>query len=407
MMHAQLTARRSPLVRGVSLLLAIVGLCELAAGTARGQALEWNLLAATGPSPRAASAMACDSARGVTVLFGGVGGTLANPVLNSETWEWNGTAWTLRTNIGPSPRGDHAMAYDSLRGKTVLFGGYNDLTGIDNNETWEWDGTAWTQRMVSGPSRRGGHNMAYDTLRHVTVLFGGWINGGTANSGETWEWNGSAWTLRSIAGPSPRRAHEMAYDLINQVTVLFGGNLGNSQNIVPNGETWEWNGTAWTQRLVTGPSPRSGAAMAFDSALGRTVLFGGNLSNNQNVAPNGETWEWNAVGAGAWTQLMVSGPSPRAWHVMDYDTPRGMSVLFGGWNGTVGNGETWGLSVTCYANCDASTTAPALNIADFICFLNKFAAQAASANCDHSTTQPTLNIADFICFLNAFAAGCP
>ena len=29
------------------------------------------------------------------------------------------------------------------------------------------------------------------------------------------------------------------------------------------------------------------------------------------------------------------------------------------------------------------------------------------ANCDGSTTPPILNVADFSCFLNAFAAGCP
>ncbi len=61
---------------------------------------------------------------------------------------------------------------------------------------------------------------------------------------------------------------------------------------------------------------------------------------------------------------------------------------------------------TCYANCDASTTAPVLNVLDFTCFLNHFAAGDAIANCDASTTPPVLNVLDFTCFLNAFAAGC-
>jgi spore coat protein A len=63
-------------------------------------------------------------------------------------------------------------------------------------------------------------------------------------------------------------------------------------------------------------------------------------------------------------------------------------------------------ATTCYANCDASTVAPALNVADFACFLNAFAAGNAYANCDLSTTPPVLNVADFACFLNRFAAGC-
>lgn len=61
----------------------------------------------------------------------------------------------------------------------------------------------------------------------------------------------------------------------------------------------------------------------------------------------------------------------------------------------------------CYPNCDASTIAPVLNINDFTCFLNRFAAGDPYANCDASTLPPVLNINDFTCFLNAFAAGCP
>ena len=61
----------------------------------------------------------------------------------------------------------------------------------------------------------------------------------------------------------------------------------------------------------------------------------------------------------------------------------------------------------CYANCDASTVAPVLNVLDFNCFLNRFAAGESYANCDGSTVAPVLNVLDFNCFLNQFAAGCP
>ena len=61
----------------------------------------------------------------------------------------------------------------------------------------------------------------------------------------------------------------------------------------------------------------------------------------------------------------------------------------------------------CYANCDQSTAAPILNVADFTCFLQRFAAGESYANCDNSTAAPMLNVADFTCFLQSFAAGCP
>src|SRR5262245_14207828 len=109
---------------------------------------------------RIGHAMVYDSARDVTVLFGGYNGSQLG-----ETWEWNGVQWTFRTNTGPSPRFEHAMAYDSARGVTVLFG------GVNASDTWEWDGSAWTLRATTGPSQRFGHTMAYDSKRGVTVLF--------------------------------------------------------------------------------------------------------------------------------------------------------------------------------------------------------------------------------------------
>src|SRR5262245_58710000 len=69
---------------------------------------------------RELAAMAYDSARGESVVFGGVA-TLA---VFGDTWEWNGTSWTVRTPAsGPTGRYGHAMAYDAARGVTVLFGG--------------------------------------------------------------------------------------------------------------------------------------------------------------------------------------------------------------------------------------------------------------------------------------------
>jgi hypothetical protein len=65
------------------------------------------------------------------------------------------------------------------------------------------------------------------------------------------------------------------------------------------------------------------------------------------------------------------------------------------------------LSVVCYPNCDGSTSAPALNVADFTCFYSSFINGNGYANCDGSTTTPALDIRDFICFQSRFIAGCP
>jgi len=132
--------------------------------------------------------MAYDSVRGVTVLFGGLDANYHN----DETWEWNGTSWTLKSSTGPSARHSHAMAYDDANGVTVLFGG-EDESFLDG-ETWEWDGTTWTLRSSTGPSPRANHAMAYDSARGVTVLFGGEDASGL--DGETWEWTRTCALLR-------------------------------------------------------------------------------------------------------------------------------------------------------------------------------------------------------------------
>lgn len=67
----------------------------------------------------------------------------------------------------------------------------------------------------------------------------------------------------------------------------------------------------------------------------------------------------------------------------------------------------WQCQAACYANCDGSTQEPILNVDDFTCFINRFAANDPWANCDGSTQEPILNVDDFTCFINAFAQGCP
>jgi hypothetical protein len=61
----------------------------------------------------------------------------------------------------------------------------------------------------------------------------------------------------------------------------------------------------------------------------------------------------------------------------------------------------------CYPNCDGSTAPPVLNVADFTCFLQQYAAARTYGNCDASSVSPMLNVSDFTCFLQRYAAGCP
>src|SRR5438874_1815339 len=73
----------------------------------------------------------------------------------------------------PSARYSHAMAYDGVRKKVIMFGGWN---GGYLGDMWAWDGTNWANISPpqNNPSARYAHTMAYDAARQQVVLFGGY-----------------------------------------------------------------------------------------------------------------------------------------------------------------------------------------------------------------------------------------
>ena len=213
------------------------------------------------------------------------------------------------------------MAYDSLRGRLVLFGGLGPCACL-LGDTWEWDGSAWTQIQVTGPGWADTHAMAFDSQRGRVVLFGG------VTFADTWEYDGVSWNQVAAQGPGVHQAPGMAYDPVRGRTVLFGG----SHNSVFLGDTWEWDGSVWSQVATTGPSPRSSMAMAFDPQLGKTVLHGGLTAIAPALVGSDETWTWDGT---TWQQILVAGPTPRAEHRMTYDATTSRLVMFGP------DSETW------------------------------------------------------------------
>jgi hypothetical protein len=122
------------------------------------------------------------------------GGQINSPAtLFNDTWEWDGTAWTqLFPANSPARRQFPRAAFDVGRGRMVLFGGYVvDFPALGYfTDTWDWDGTNWTLRTFVlppfGPAGRQTHMMAFDPVRGRTVLFGGANTTGDLN--DTWEY---------------------------------------------------------------------------------------------------------------------------------------------------------------------------------------------------------------------------
>jgi hypothetical protein len=125
------------------------------------------------------------------VLFGGAAATGAGL---GDTWEWDGLNWIQAIGgIAPSARSGHALVFDPSLGRVVLFGGLDAQTSTALGDTWTWDGTIWQQLApITPPPARVGHALCYDVVRSRAVLFGGRDATGTALA-DTWEWDGAQW----------------------------------------------------------------------------------------------------------------------------------------------------------------------------------------------------------------------
>jgi hypothetical protein len=118
--------------------------------------------------------------------------------------------WTRVRASGPSSRIDTSMVYDSVAGKLIMFGGY-DQTMAPAGDIWEYDGATkkWTNVSPSSgtrPPALQGSAMAYDPVSRSVIMFGGTMGGSSgAYLATTYGWNTvtRAWT--SYALPSTHR----------------------------------------------------------------------------------------------------------------------------------------------------------------------------------------------------------
>ena len=134
---------------------------------------------------------------GTALLFGGKG---INQQFN-DTWTYTTSAgWVKQTpTTSPSVRSNACMSYDSVNSVWVLFGGQNEYGFL--NDTWTYSLVGgWAQVNVAagtGPAGRIAAQMAFDTVTGTTIMFGGISATDNYPSGATWSFNAGtgAWRL--------------------------------------------------------------------------------------------------------------------------------------------------------------------------------------------------------------------
>ena len=206
---------------------------------------------------------------------------------------------------------------------------------------------AWLLVATNGPVARWDAAMVYDSDRRVSVLFGGQLYSPSAPvlTNDTWEFDGTNWTQRFPAtSPLARSQSQMVYDSHRHKTVLFGGMTNGPSSSGYPLDTWEWDGTNWA-KITTPHTPdfaaQSGYTFAncFDSLRNEMLVFGD--------APGSVSQLWGYDGTD-WTLKSPSGSAPvytALCSTMAFDTNRGRAVLLGAAQSASGKGNSSGYSV--------------------------------------------------------------
>src|SRR5215211_5236612 len=262
-------------------------------------------------------------------------------------WGWNGERWRRVTEGGPQMLLLGGAAYDEQRKVLVMYGGYSWAKDSCERETWEWDGETWSQKDAEGPTACDHLEMVYDAARGEVLLFGG----GDENqnlSPETWSWNGETWMLVSDSGQPGPAPFGFVLDPVHEQPLLYGGY---ADQILE--DLWVWKEGAWQPSQLPGPGPRSHFGMAFDREANALILFGGASRTSTFSSLSDQTW---MLTSGAWSELALEDhPSKRGSAAMVYDPARKRIVLYGGFAPDRNDlNDTWewdGSRWRCVVNC--------------------------------------------------------
>ena len=291
---------------------------------------------------RRGHAMTYDPSSGGVVLFGGTSGDAKEPEPRS-LWSWNGKRWRCLSSDGPPGRDAPEMAFDATRKKLILFGGRTRIAERQFRvltDTWEWDGTRWTLVDTLGAGVRRLHQvLGYDPSRGTVLLHGG-LN--TEDQGkplsDTWRWTGNRWEEVPLQN-APANAENHNALLTTRTGVLLLMQVKDSVRCPP-AERWqraqaklfELRGSEWTTLTSDGPCV-SGLPPSALTPDGLVVLSG--------AAPNSpwpsEGWLWQNE---AWRRL-ESMPTSRRASRAAYDPVRRRVVFFGGDDAAGMLGDTW------------------------------------------------------------------
>ncbi len=293
-----------------------------------GKSPDWrNITSSLRPSARGTSSLAFDSLDGYVVMFGGnyYSSSLGGDVFLNDTWTFDNGTWTnVTSNPSPPARGLAAMTYDYADKVILLYGGESSTSSY-LSDTWEFSAGKWKQIFAnSSPGNRASMSMAYDAQAGFVLLFGGYGNLGFLS--DTWSFRAGVWTqLFPTSAPGARSAYGMTSDFRTGGVLLFGGRYSGGYF----GDTWEFENGSWSQIIVAqGPAPRAYFQMAYDEAAGYPILFGGCNPCPMPTTSLNDTWIF--LGGNWYNVTPALSPLARSGVSIAYDQASDYTIVFGG-----------------------------------------------------------------------------
>ncbi len=292
------------------------------------------------PSARLEARMAYDPKSTHIILFGGLSPTDVGTKLAydlADTWEWTGIRWVQRYPATTPPRrSSDGMVTDTKRSRVVMFGGRQAATQL--NDTWFWTDGNWQQiNTANAPPARFLTGMAYDSARDRIVLFGGAATASDQttvnNMYDTWEFDGTNWTQRNAAGPTVNKPI-LTYDSArNQLLMLGINDKTETQMYLYNPADGTWT----QQHPTTLPGCVQEAGMVFQTQSNTVMETGGVCASSTSTE---ETFEWDGTN---WTKIKPAAGSGNTFgSAIAYDPTRQLVLEFGGVPPfDVPRGQTW------------------------------------------------------------------
>jgi hypothetical protein len=244
----------------------------------------------------------------------------------NDTWEWNGKIWVQVYPGNPPPgRAGHAMVYDSVADRVVVFAGKAGVDPDDEdlvllrNDTWELVDGSW--RPVTSPAAppaRQQAGAAFEPANNRMVVYGGFDESGDVRH-DTWVLEGSSWRMlaTTVAVNNPTMVH----DPVRQQTLMLGVDADDETVM------YELAGEEWQQLTPENLPPCVGfGGMAFEQRFTRVVFQGGACFGTEPTVA--ETWLWHGDD---WVKL---SPVPTPGRVTGFglanDPIHAETVMFGG-----------------------------------------------------------------------------